>query len=66
MGLVPLDIKVGDQIVVVLGAAWLFLLRSTKGSEQGFRLVGYCYMHGLMAGDGLAPKCCEAFNHMLR
>ncbi|KAL5330530.1 hypothetical protein ACEPPN_000047 [Leptodophora sp. 'Broadleaf-Isolate-01'] len=56
LAFVPLGTEVGDQIGIILGARTPFVLRQGEnGSEfEGkFRLVGECYVYGLMHGEGL-------------
>lgn len=50
-GVAPGGVLVGDVVTVLDGGAVPFILR--KGSRRGdsFRLVGECYVHGLMDGE---------------
>ncbi|KAI1092525.1 hypothetical protein F5B19DRAFT_502241 [Rostrohypoxylon terebratum] len=51
-GLMPLDAKVGDSIVLIRGAVVPFVIRQDQ--ENGFnKLIGEAYVHGLMHGEGL-------------
>jgi hypothetical protein len=47
--LVPDNAAVGDVIALLQGAKTPFILR---GGEGGHMLVGECYVHGLMYGEG--------------
>ncbi|KAG9197502.1 hypothetical protein G6514_001496 [Epicoccum nigrum] len=49
LGLFPLATELGDTIVVLEGASTPFVLRSI-GDEE-YRLVGECYVHGVMKGE---------------
>jgi hypothetical protein len=49
LGLFPLATEVGDMIVLLEGASTPFVLRSI-GDEE-YRLVGECYVHGVMKGE---------------
>ncbi|KAF3000659.1 hypothetical protein E8E13_000025 [Curvularia kusanoi] len=49
IGLFPLAIEAGDKIVVLEGASTPFVLRSI--GDEAYRLVGECYVHGLMKGE---------------
>lgn len=50
LGLVPGEyVKRGDQIVVFAGAAVPFVIRAVSGGQ--FKLVGECYVHGIMQGE---------------
>jgi hypothetical protein len=69
MGLVPSDTQVGDIIGIFLGVPVPFVLRHKErieGSSETlyirtkFDLVGECYIHGLMDGEGLKlDKSCD-------
>lgn len=72
MGLVPHTAKVGDLIVILDGCRVPFVLRR---SGKNFRLIGECYIHGIMHGEA-APavqamrcprKCrCSYGSHLTR
>jgi hypothetical protein len=49
IGLGPKNSRGGDVVVIILGAGVPFILRPTN---QGvYRLVGECYVHGIMDGE---------------
>lgn len=50
IGLVPKLANVGDEIYLLAGGKFLYVLR-----PQGdcYRLIGECYIHGLMDGEAL-------------
>jgi hypothetical protein len=50
MGLVPNRTKREDHIGVILGCDVPFVLRKAEG---GWKLVGECYIHGLMDGEAM-------------
>jgi hypothetical protein len=51
-GLVPAGAAVGDSICVLHGGKVPFVLRET--SRKGvFKMIGECYIHGLMYGEAL-------------
>ncbi|KAK1752662.1 heterokaryon incompatibility protein-domain-containing protein [Echria macrotheca] len=50
MGRVPVGTRVGDQVVVLLGAKVPFVLRKYEDCD-GFYLIGECYVHGVMDGE---------------
>lgn len=52
MGLFPRGTQYGDRICVFLGAPLPFILRSQRSSGQ-YRLIGECYVHGIMDGEVL-------------
>lgn len=64
LGLGPPKAQVGDVVAVLHGAPTPHLLRPSKamavpvGTMQTWRLVGDCYVHGIMNGEGmdLAPE----------
>jgi hypothetical protein len=51
VGLVPIITSLGDVVVVFPGAAVPFVLRSVEGRDDIFRMVGECYVHGIMGGE---------------
>jgi len=50
LGKVPIRAQTGDVICVIAGAAVPFLLRP---KDDGYMLVGQCYLHGFMKGEVL-------------
>lgn len=52
VGLVPQGAGKGDTICVIPGARVPFLIRRYEGSEK-WRLIGECYIDGIMYGEGL-------------
>ncbi|KAL8824757.1 MAG: hypothetical protein Q9170_008053 [Blastenia crenularia] len=57
LGLGPTTARGGDLVCIILGANTPFLLRETSASEvedRKYQLVGECYIHGLMNGEGLS------------
>ena len=57
LGLVPKTAQEGDEILVFPGAVTPFVVRgpgiADEGEADGRRLVGDCYIRGLMHGEGL-------------
>jgi hypothetical protein len=53
IGLVPLQAEAGDQIYVLNGGAVPFVFRKGKRLLNGCRLVGECYIHGIMNGEAM-------------
>jgi hypothetical protein len=53
--LVPAFSKIGDTVAVVLGAQAPLVVRRVEGTaqERKYRLVGECYVHGIMYGEAL-------------
>ncbi|KAK1749729.1 hypothetical protein QBC47DRAFT_131160 [Echria macrotheca] len=51
-GLVPPETQPGDVITIVHGAAVPFVTRKEEGTGVS-KLVGECYIHGIMHGEGL-------------
>jgi hypothetical protein len=50
IGLAQDIVRAGDAIVVFLGSSMPYVLRA-KGAE--YELLGECFVHGLMDGQGL-------------
>jgi hypothetical protein len=48
-GWVPQDARAGDVVAVLYGSRVPFVLRRVEDGK--YRLVGECYIHGLMAGE---------------
>lgn len=59
-GIVPYQSQVGDEIFLMRGAAVPFVVRKTNQSLNHMArlrsLVGECYCHGIMYGEGLPQK----------
>ncbi len=53
-GLAPLSVEKGDSIFILRGGRVPFLLR--KISETEYRIIGECYVHGIMHGEALARE----------
>lgn len=49
VGRVPLTAEVGDRVAVLFGVDVPFLLR--EHGDGMFKLVGECYIHGIMDGE---------------
>jgi hypothetical protein len=49
MGLVPEHTQPGEAVTIMLGASTPYIIRE-YGLGQSSRLVGECYMHGMMDG----------------
>ncbi|KAK3319453.1 heterokaryon incompatibility protein-domain-containing protein [Apodospora peruviana] len=50
IGQVPKSTQAGDVVCVIGGAAVPFVLRAGSG---GYKVVGQCYLHGIMEGEAL-------------
>lgn len=50
VGHVPNGAQISDVICVIAGAAVPFTLRQTP---EGYRVMGQCYLHGIMEGEAL-------------
>ncbi|KAF4334019.1 polyketide synthase [Fusarium beomiforme] len=53
LGLVPFLAEAGDEVCIVNGGAVPFALRKRGRLLRGRRLVGECYIHGLMNGEAM-------------
>jgi hypothetical protein len=51
MGVGSRMMQIGDKICVLFGGEVLFILRP---AGETYRLVGECYVHGLMSGEAMA------------
>ncbi|KFA68692.1 hypothetical protein S40285_02660 [Stachybotrys chlorohalonatus IBT 40285] len=51
----PAAVEAGDVVVVLYGGRTPFVLRRTEDGEA-WVLVGECYVHGLMNGEGLSSE----------
>jgi hypothetical protein len=59
LGLVPLAAELGDVVCIVHGSCVPFILRRCKDVKGAFRLVGKCYIHGIMEGEAMRMKDLE-------
>ncbi|KAL8800448.1 MAG: hypothetical protein Q9223_007127 [Gallowayella weberi] len=53
LGYGPKGLESGDLVCIVKGARMPYLLRSDLGDGCKWNLVGACFVHGLMYGEGL-------------
>jgi hypothetical protein len=54
IGVVPNMTEVGDVIAILKGGSVPFVLKRSEKRDGAFRLVGECYVHCLMNGEGLS------------
>ncbi|KAF2812279.1 uncharacterized protein BDZ99DRAFT_518138 [Mytilinidion resinicola] len=54
VGVVPNMASVGDVVVILKGGRVPFLLHASETRSSAFRLVGECYVHSIMNGEGLS------------
>lgn len=52
-GLAPRGVQKGDKVVLFHGGAVPFLIRPNESPGGTYKLVGECYVHGIMHGEGL-------------
>lgn len=55
IGLAPPETLEDDLICIIFGTATPFILRKSLGADEkeAYTLIGECYIHGLMNGEGL-------------
>ena len=66
IGLAPAGTKVGDLVCVLLGGNTPFLLRPSEEYSDRYRLVGECYVHGIMHGEVLRRDGLDMQEFILR
>jgi hypothetical protein len=54
VGLVPTSAEAGDHVCVLSGGIIPFVLRDSAERPGMFRMVGGCYIHGVMKGEALS------------
>lgn len=59
VGLVPGKAEKGDVVAIVNGGKVPFLIRESDAEPGHYRLVGECYIHGIMHGEGLQGRGIE-------
>nr|CEG03846.1 unnamed protein product [Fusarium acuminatum CS5907] len=52
-GVAPPSVRKGDTVAIMRGGCVPFILQQSKDRQGAFRLVGECYIHGIMNGQGL-------------
>ncbi|PLB39822.1 uncharacterized protein BDW47DRAFT_102483 [Aspergillus candidus] len=57
IGLAPPGAQKGDQVVLLEGGRVPYLLR--KVDDESYKLVGECYVHGIMYGEAFDEKRCR-------
>ncbi|EPE25374.1 hypothetical protein GLAREA_01286 [Glarea lozoyensis ATCC 20868] len=63
LGLIPLTAKTGDQIVLLAGAPYPFVLRPI---DDWFQLIGICFVDGIMNGEAFPDDLSELQAFTLR
>ena len=63
IGLASTTPRVGDQVCIVLGCSTPLILRSNL--QGGFKVMGQCYIHGLMHGEGLLGSLATKWQFLL-
>jgi hypothetical protein len=58
LGCVPNGSRIGDKICLLFGSTVPFILREC--GEGYFKLVGECYIHGIMDGEAIKERDIEA------
>ncbi|KAL8801405.1 MAG: hypothetical protein Q9182_004469 [Xanthomendoza sp. 2 TL-2023] len=61
LGFGPKGLQHGDLVCIVKGARMPFLLRKDPNDDNKWNLVGACFVHGLMYGEGLKLGEMEQF-----
>ncbi|KIM98489.1 hypothetical protein OIDMADRAFT_128054, partial [Oidiodendron maius Zn] len=56
VGLVPRHTQAGDLVCIVYGSPVPFIVRESDEREGAHRVVGECYIHGIMRGEALQSK----------
>jgi len=51
LGWVPADAEEGDCVCILFGGRTFYVLR--PDGDEHYRLIGECYLHGLMQGEGV-------------
>ena len=53
IGVSPTDVESGDRISVLVGASIAIVLRPVANRVDTYRIVGPCFLQGIMLGEGL-------------
>ncbi|KAF9237218.1 heterokaryon incompatibility protein-domain-containing protein [Melanogaster broomeanus] len=59
VGLVPRSAQLGDTIGLFKGGKVPLVLRPLKEHDESWRLVGECYVHGIMQGSAFDESRCK-------
>jgi hypothetical protein len=51
VGMMPLDTMLGDSVYIFTGGALPFILRPVVGFQSKYKVIGGCYIHGIMDGE---------------
>lgn len=54
VGVVPNMAQIGDAVAILKGGRVPFVLQESVARPGAFRLVGGCYIHDMMSGEGLS------------
>lgn len=61
VGVAPPAVQEGDAVAIFDGGVVPFLIRPSTKKPEAFRLVGECYVHGIMNGE--AETLCHGAKH---
>jgi hypothetical protein len=50
IGLLPLATKIGDEVAIFHGCDTPFVIRRSEPAQL-YKLIGECYVHGMMQGE---------------
>jgi hypothetical protein len=64
LGYVPSSSQIGDKICILFGSPVPFVLREDEGGF--FKLVGECYIHGVMDGEAMKERDMETLSRDLQ
>jgi hypothetical protein len=65
VGVAPPAVQKGNGVAIFDGGAVPFLIRPSKKKPNAFRLVGECYVHGIMNGEA-KTLCHDAIHTVVR
>lgn len=59
IGLCSPKVRIGDEVWVLYGSRVPFVLRPSEKTENKYRFVGDCYLHGAMDGEAIVAEDAE-------
>jgi hypothetical protein len=59
LGFTPPGVKLGDRIYIAKGSRTPLILRPTETGPPSFRVIGDCFVHGIMAGEAYSEEKCK-------
>ena len=65
VGVFPIGTQDGDIVTILYGASTPFILRKSREINSTYKVVGECYIHGIMEGEALRLEGIKAMKILI-